>query len=412
MLGATAGAAIAWAMFKSEGNNARDEAAYAASSRSRSATRQASNIEGLQRNYSTTESHASNKHRNFSVTESAYSRKYPPRSLARSMGQARRTIEPAPYYNANEVEEAISRYTSSRRPAPPRRSKTIDAVDYAPISRAGRESHYTAKRSATMPFDEPAAYPEAPKSTRSTTRHTIASRRGTAQPIVDEDEEPLEPLPRDTTSHYTTTSRRSPRQSVREEDQYLKRRDSGISMGSHRSQHSHRSRRSTMANDQGSSASTLKPSRRGSDAAAAVPLPASKAPSRASTTRRPPPPPPQSRAQSYVTAAQVPIPESHHGAGYAAESAEDSDGLGDARTVIPDDSISCVDFSKPRSSARSSHKSSKHESRRSETAGSDRTVRPARDHGSSRHSAATLPARAREEHYSSNGKKRSTASYA
>ncbi|KAK4549300.1 hypothetical protein LTR36_007759, partial [Oleoguttula mirabilis] len=115
---------------------------------------------------------------------------------------------------------------------------------------------------------------------------------------------------------------------------------------------------------------------------------------------------------SHASAAQVPIPESH-GGGW---SEEESDGLGDTRTVVPDDSISCVDLTKPRST-RSSHKSSRQgggssSSRRSEAAGSDRTVKPSKKEGS-RHSAATLPVRSREEYYGSGQSgKRSTLSYA
>ncbi|KAK0279644.1 hypothetical protein LTR35_000400 [Friedmanniomyces endolithicus] len=413
MLGATAGAAIAWAMMKSEGNSAREEAAFAASTRSRSATRQTSAATGLQRRYSTTESRISNSLRELGVNDSPHDRKYPPRSLARHTGQARRTLEQAPYYDENEVADALSRHTSIRRPAVPRRSKTIDVVDYGAHSRTGRENHYTAEQNATVPLDGSAAHVEAPRLARSTTHHTMTSHRINRQPVVAEDGGHMWTPPRGSTSQHTTTSRQYTKQSTREEEQDLKRRDSGISMTSHQSHQSHRShrsRRSTVVNDRSSSASTLKPSRHGSShrkaAAAAVPLPASTAPSRISTAR--PPSHPQSRAQSYVTAAQVPLPESRYSTtGYAADSAEEFDGLGDTGTVVPDDSISCVDFSTPRSSVRSSHKSSKHESRRSEVAGSDRTARPAKDRGS-RSSAASPSARAREEYYSTNGRKRST----
>ncbi|KAK0344749.1 hypothetical protein LTR91_024094 [Friedmanniomyces endolithicus] len=388
MIGATAGAAIAWAMMKSEGNSAREEAAYAATTRPRSATRQTSATTGLQRRYSSTESRISNSLRELGVNDSPHDRKYPPRSLARHTEEARRALEQAPYYDENEVEDALSRHTSFRRPAVPRRSKTVDVVDYGAHSRTGRESHYTAEQNATVPLDGSATHVEAPRLACSTTHHTMTSHRINTQPVVAEDGGNMWTPPRGSTSQHTTTSRQYPKQSTREEEQDLKRRDSGISMTSHQSHQSHRShrsRRSTVVDDRGSSASTLKPSRHGSShygaAAATVPLPASTAPSRASTARRPTHA--QSRARSYVTAAQVPLPESRYSTtGHAADSAEESDGLGDAGTVVPDDSISCVDFSTPRSSAHSSHKGSRHGSRRSGKAGGDRTARSANDRSS------------------------------
>ncbi|KAK0334197.1 hypothetical protein LTR91_001209 [Friedmanniomyces endolithicus] len=409
MLGASAGAAIAWAMMKSEGNSARDEAAFAATTRPRSATHQASATAGLQRQYSTTGSNISNTFRKLSVNDSSHVRKYPPRSLARHTGQARHALEQGPYYDENEVEDALSRNTSLRRPAVPQRNKTIDVVDYGAHSRTGRESHYSPKRIATVPFDGSATYYEATRQARSTTRHSTTSHRSNAQPVLAENAGMMGPPPKGSTSQHTTTSRQYPKQSTREEEQDLKRRDSGISMTSHQSHRSHRSRHSRTAEDRVSSASTLRPSRRGSsrhEAAPGMPFSASTAPSRVSTAR--PPSHAQSRAQSYATAAQVPIPDSQYTtARYAADSAEESDGLGDTGTVVPDDSISCVDFSTPRSSARSSHKSSKHGSRRSGTAGNDCTARSTRDRGNGR-SAVALPARPREEYYGIDGKKRST----
>ncbi|KAK0928555.1 hypothetical protein LTR29_017378 [Friedmanniomyces endolithicus] len=402
MIGATAGAALAWAMMKSEGNGARDEAAFTASGRSRSATHPAFAVGGLQRQNSTTESRISNTRRDFSVRDCSHDRKYPPRSLARHTGQARHALEQPPYYNDNEVEDALSRHTSFRRPAISRRSKTIDVVDYGGHSRTGRESQYTPEWIAPAPLDGSATYYKAPRLARSTTHQSVTSHRSHTQPVVPEHGDARGTPPRDSTSQYTTTSRQYPKQFGREEEQDLKRRDSGISMTSHQSHRSHRSHRSTATQDRGSSASTLKPSRRGSShhgAAAAIPLSASTARSRVSTAR--PPTHSHSRAQSYVTAAQMPVPDSRHiTAGYAADPAEESDGLDDTGTVVPDDSISCVDFSQLRSLARSSHKGSRHGSRRSGTAGGDRSVRPAKDRGSG--------ARPTDEYYGREGKKRST----
>lgn len=60
-------------------------------------------------------------------------------------------------------------------------------------------------------------------------------------------------------------------------------------------------------------------------------------------------PPPAARRASHASgsAAGVPLPSSlASGRGY--EDVDDSDGLGDIKTVVPDDSISCIDLSKPR----------------------------------------------------------------
>lgn len=395
VLGAAAGAAIAYAMTRAEEDNARNETAFAASTRSRSATRVptiAAPEPEMHRNFSVTESRASRapkSHRNFSVTESAFSRRYPPRSIAtRSI----RAIEPAKYDDDDEVQEAISRYTSSRRPPAPQRSKTIDAIEYTPMSNAGRSSRHTAKDPSTYSAIRPDFYLEAPKP------KSTASRHSTRRSTYDDDQEDL------------------------------KRRDSGVSMNSHRSQHtadakSHASRRS--------SASTVKQSRHGSShhqSAAEVPLPASKAPTYVSVDEKshasrrssattvkpvrhaPEQPLPCSITRSFIPSAQISIPEPRDGADYAAE---ESDGLGDSRTVVPDDSISCIDLPSKMRSSRSSHKSSRHgssASRRSEAAGSDRTVRPAKKEGS-RHSAATMPVRSREESSGTKSGKRSTFSY-
>jgi len=269
ILGAAAGAAIMFAMTKSEDDNAKEEAAFvtSTSTRSRSSTRAKSTTVKMaddlksHRNYSVTESRVSRapkSHRNFSVTESAYSKPQlpvPPRSM--------RAIDQAEYYDDDEVREAISRFASSRRPPAPKRSKTIDAIEYAPSSagrsktmgaieyapsRAGR-SRYTAKRSATLPIEDPKYLLEAPKS--------IMSRLSSRRTRIEEEEDV--------------------------DDQDLKRRDSGISMGSHRSRHgaegSHVSRRTE---------STVKPSqsaRSRHESAADVPLPASKAPTNVSEYR-------------------------------------------------------------------------------------------------------------------------------
>ena len=196
-------------------------------------------------------------------------------------------------------------------------------------------------------------------------------------------------------------------------DPNLKRHDSGVSMHSHRSRHSSTSK-----------TSTAKPSRRGSlyESAANVPLPSSKAQSYISAAEMPLP---ASRAQSYITAADMPLPVSHAASYYSAaqvpvppsrtnggytDVAEESDGLDDMRTVVPEDSISCVDFSAKPKKSTSSSKSSRHSSKHSE-APSERTVRPAKTAGS-KHSAQTLPMRPKDDYYSTRGGRRSILSYA
>ena len=80
------------------------------------------------------------------------------------------------------------------------------------------------------------------------------------------------------------------------------------------------------------------------------------------------------------------------------------------KTVVPDDSISCVDFSKPTRNERN-HKSSQHSSRRDDRseAKSASTVKPAK----SKHSAATMPVRTKSEYEkASKSGKRSYLSYA
>jgi hypothetical protein len=153
VLGAAAGAAFAYAMCKSERDNARDEASFVASATSgdrgrakstrgpgsrRSAS--AAPAPQVHRNFSTTESVAPRSHRNFSVTESRVSARPPP-TLPPTVIRA---IEPAGY-DDSEVQAAISRYTSRRPPV--KRSQTYDAIEYghAPVSVAGR-SRVIAKR--------------------------------------------------------------------------------------------------------------------------------------------------------------------------------------------------------------------------------------------------------------------------
>ena len=108
-------------------------------------------------------------------------------------------------------------------------------------------------------------------------------------------------------------------------------------------------------------------------------------------------------ASSYISAREVPVPESN-GGGW---DPDDSDGMSDTRTVVPDDSISCIEFGpKSKSSKAGSHRSSTRH--RSEAASGGEVKR-----GGRRYSVATLPARSKEEFYESGkARKRSVLSYA
>ncbi|WPG97700.1 Hypothetical protein R9X50_00048100 [Acrodontium crateriforme] len=159
-----------------------------------------------------------------------------------------------------------------------------------------------------------------------------------------------------------------------------------ISSRSHRSRHSHHSHHGSRHSDRRSSTNTIKSSQhryRDESSAAGIPLPASVA----------------THARSHISAARVPIPESREGE-WSDAPEDDSDGLDDAKTVGPEDSISCVDFS----TRPSAHKSGTHHSRsmhleslRSESQ-SERIARmgnftsPAR----SKYSDMTLPVRAKK----------------
>ena len=378
LMGVAAAGAFCYAMGKTEQENAREDAKYSASRLSQSAPRSSPAMPTdvrSHRNYSTTESRAPRSHRNFSVTESYASRRYPPRSM--------RTIGPSAHHDDNVVQDAISRYTASRRPSAPQRSMTMDAIEYMPASTAARSSHHTSKRS-TNGRSAYAGLENNPWSEAARSSRTSAKRSSTMP--VDAPNYYIEAAPR------SSTSRQSRHRSSLD-DAEPKRRDSAVSVHSHRSRHT---AAAAGESSRRSSTSTVKPSKY---SAVEVPLPPSK-------------------ASSYVTAAHIPIPESHGNEDWAGE---DSDGLGDTKTVVPDDSISCIDFSKPqRYSSRSERSKSSRQgssSKRSEAADSDQTVRAPKA-GGSRHSARTLPARSKDDYYGNEGSrrggngKRSAVSYA
>lgn len=348
LLGAAAGAAFAYAMTQSERDSAREEAAFASSMRSKAdRPRASSNKSGSkvsQRSRDTTEK-------------------------ARDVRSAPRAIDAAPYDDYG-IQEVLRRHTSTTRPTP-QRSRTYDATEYAPMdSSKAHSDRFSVKRASTMPLDMEHYYIEGPKS-KSVSK--MNSRRG----------------------------------SFNESD--LKRHDSGVSMNSRRS------RRSSSGK-----VSIAESRRRDSfhESAADIPLPPSRTASyiteaeRTSRASRPTSyntaaqvPLAQSRSTSYVSAAQPPMSLSR--GGYP-DAGEEDDGLGDLPPVTPDDSISCVDFSKPTKKTKSSGKGSLAGSKRSE-ADSDRTVRPAKQ-GGSKHSMRTLPTRRRDSF--DRRSKRSTATYA
>ncbi|KXT01337.1 hypothetical protein AC579_1601 [Pseudocercospora musae] len=370
-LGAAAGAALMYAMTREEGRNAREEADHLNyMSRSRSKPRYSMDEPRMMPPLPRAEtmppsipalsqapkSEGRRSHRNYSTTESAYSRPHP-RST-----QAMKMIEATGYNDDDEVQEAISRYDNLR--PMPTRSRTMNAIEpapeYAPKSSAGHTSH-SIKRASTLPVDaeqgnrEP-LYLEAPKST--------ISRQ----------------------SNHSRHSTHSYRRRSHDDTDKLKRHDSGISM------HSSRSRRER-ASESGrrSSTSTIKPSGRRASEQDAIPLPPppiglnapSKAPSRnPSSCYYPaaislPPSAASSKHSSRKAEPRLDVKESMQSwENFRDEDAEESDGLGDIKTVLPEDSISCVDLSKPR--RRHTHSSRHGGSTHSRSSRrSDATVKPA-----------------------------------
>ncbi|EME40125.1 hypothetical protein DOTSEDRAFT_74833 [Dothistroma septosporum NZE10] len=418
-LGAAAGAGLMYAMHRAESKNARAESDHLAYVASRKQRRQS--VAGTMRppppkagtvRESTvppppppSSKHDTRKfHRNFSTTESAFSRRPPPPET-----RAMRMIADTGYNQDDEdVQEVLSRYTTMR-PHPTRNRD--EETEYAPASKAPRSeapSGHSIKRASTLPVgaleNRPNYILEAPPVKSSASRYE--------------------------SRHGSLTGSRYDRRSTHD-DVDLKRHDSGISV------QSSRSRRDPDRNSEAgrrSSASTIKPSHRDSkydDVQAAVEAAvgkraASKAPSSCYYPAAISLPP--SKAESQVNREparsyagfKVPIYISDREAAHDEEvppleaveskqswedfAGEESDGLGDIRTVMPDDSISCVDLSK----RRRKH----HSSRRSQT-GSEKTVKPARrekDGGSryseSKHTAHTaVPYRGKEREREREGKR-------
>ncbi|EMD00059.1 hypothetical protein BAUCODRAFT_21722 [Baudoinia panamericana UAMH 10762] len=364
LLGATAGAAVAWAFMKAEARNARDEQSF--SDAARSQPRRYSLDGAVSRRSSVAGSQLPLRDREYSTTEkTSVSRKYPPLSLARS----RPAIDSRTYYDDNEVHAAVSRYTASRRPSVPRRTRTVDAHEYRPVFADEDRPEAGVRRSYTLPADD--TIPEGSASSGQIAP-TSRSRRSTVD---------------------GRTSRRH---------------DSGVSLRSRASHDSWDSHRTKSHGSHQSSNGTVKPGRRSVQeqltdiGSSARPKPTHSAAMGEPRVRD------AARASTYVTAAQDPWLAEGVGPRPVLDESDDSDGLGDTCTVVPDDSISCVGISRPQPAARTSRQlSSKHG--RSD---SIPTARPVETKLGRRYSAATLPLRPRDDGKGYSGKKRSVLTYA
>ncbi|KAM3421900.1 hypothetical protein BST61_g2277 [Cercospora zeina] len=430
-LGAAAGAALMFALHREEAKNAKEEADHMAYMASRSNAKSRHSVHDVPASPPAPRAETlppANRalsqapdqdapggrrpHHNYSTTESAYSRPQPRTT------RAMRMLQETGYNDDDEVQEVMSRYTNLRPHAT--RSHAYDPIDYAPDEVPARSTAGSAmKRASTLPvdieLDRPNYYLEAPKTPKSTT-----SKHGSR---YDEDDH------RSSASYRSHKSHRSHRRTSADETERLKRHDSGVEVYSSRT---HKDRGSDA--DRKSSASTVKPFRRtsGQDGIplppppignnahsstqvsrdggscyhpAAISLPPSNASSSKQTTacvQDLPEPVPSSR-RSHCSPPAVPEKPYIQERDSVLQSwenfeAEESDGMGDVRTVLPEDSISCVDLSESRRRHRRHHhhsSSSKHsKSGRSET--SDRTIGPATKEKDKKGSLFGLPIRSKE----------------
>ncbi|OTA32003.1 hypothetical protein BTJ68_07364 [Hortaea werneckii EXF-2000] len=285
ILGAAAGAALIFAVKRSEGENAKEEADFEASKKAPSSRGKPATVSTVydprddksqHRNFSTTESRVSKppkSHRNFSVTDSAYSKPQmptPPRTM--------RAIDQAGFYDDDEVRDAISRFASSRRPPAPRRAHTTDAMDLAPVSRGSRS---LAPPGTSASQASSRRHLHSGKSRHYDQRSEKASEKASEKCYLPSAREQLlleAPPAKSTASRSRFT--RFEDEPENADDQDLKRRDSGISFGSLRSHHSKHADERTQVSQR--TESTAKPLKRGTsnyESAANIPLPDSKAPS-------------------------------------------------------------------------------------------------------------------------------------
>lgn len=406
-LGAAAGAALIFATKKEASKNAREEADHKSYMRNKQKSRHEVNsgrppppprAETLPPSISPTYSPGArsfaqdrNVHRNYSTTESVYSRR-----TSRPRTRGVKMIEASGYNtDDDDIQEVMSRHTSMR--PPPSRSRTIDQADLAPKSRALECIEYSSNRSDLYGAGRDAPRMRAPSSHGMKRSRTLPVQGVGRADYYIEAPSPKYTLSRQSSrrdgpqqSYSSNVGRHKDRRSSTDESQ-LSRNDSILSIRSTRPRRERDSEAGRRGS--GSKASTIKPFRqmsRRESGDRTVPLP-------------PPPPAPTSRAPSscyypaaislppshassrgaereyshagskattYISAHQAPLEATQSKQSWEDFQGDESDGLGDIKTVLPDDSISCVDLTKPRHRRGSHH--SRHSSRRSEAS----TVKP------------------------------------
>lgn len=281
MLGAAAGAAVAYVIVRSEKGGRKAEARYSTWAR------------GRPEEYASSRSHR----RSMSVAPDDRSIwEYDAVNAAPTSGQLLIPASPVDDQRIDYQRLKVSRTSSGR-------NQTYEAVAVGP-------GNFASRRSATMPVEQ------------------------SNQPLLDE-----------------TQSRHSRRASLADGGRNG-RHDSVVSIGSRQSYRPVEAKYYPT-----SQVSTLKPSRRGSiyaGSAARVPAPpsyvaASRAPTLVSTRPRP---------DEFFDAYYLPVDTPNDS---LRGDHSDDDGLDDMRTIVPDDSISCIDIPRAYSSSKS-RKSERHRS--------------------------------------------------
>ncbi|SMY28909.1 unnamed protein product [Zymoseptoria tritici ST99CH_1A5] len=273
-----------------------------------------------------------NRHRNFSTTESAYSTRRPPDRST----QAQRMIQATGYNDQDAALQELFDRNNHHRPMPTR-SKTEHVYDYVPASSADRKT--PDRRDEASTAESTAARPR-----RSHARHdSVVNMQSSSQARR--------------ASAYDTLPARP--ESVIDTATY---HPAAISLPGSSTFSRTSSRYDAKQNPATTSTAKIK-----------------------STSRAQPPPIPlQASEQSWENFRAETTDDDDYHRSYKDKSTrndrygagEESDGLGDAKTVVPDDSISCVDLSQHRRRRR--RKEGGSASGRSKT-GSERsesTVRP------------------------------------
>ena len=363
LLGAAAGVAVAYAMRTSERDSAQAEREFDREPRSRS--KRPTTAIGVVASRGLSKVRTS-KSRNYDQEHSLETEvrllKYRRASAGEVDRRARESthntlaIESTGYASDDEAQGPVTRYTNHARPELPRRSQTYDVVARVPHeARHSQRSHGSTTRSSEVPTSRPNYYLEAGSNTRgSRLLRDVPENRAPRY---------LPPLSARSGPRYISDTNWDSKSNASRRRTY-DREDDAIPYGRRDSVHSSSSYRTARTSG------TQRESRRDGQAAydesaAGVPLPSSRAPSGGRRSR------------------------SRHNI----RSDDGSDGLSDDGTVVPGDSISCVDLSRPKR-PKSIRSGMQHDSRRSE-ASSERTVRPSLH---SRHSAATtLPVRSKYE---------------